>query len=229
LRVSVVVPVFNEASGKLAESIASAADADEIIVVDGGSSDSTRALVASLPAKLLVSRPGRARQMNAGAEHASGDLLLFLHADVVLPADWRTQIYVSNAHWGRFDVYFDFDLNDSLIARGLMQVVASFMNFRSRYTSIATGDQALFFTKRLFSKIGGFPDQPLMEDVEICQRLKKSGLQPANIRAKVRVSPRRWKSKGYFKTILLMWRLRWKYWRGASAEALHFEYYGHRR
>jgi rSAM/selenodomain-associated transferase 2 len=229
LRISVVVPVFNEAYGKLAESIASAAAADEIIVVDGGSTDGTQALVALLPARLISSKAGRASQMNAGAQLATGDMFLFLHADVTLPADWRGQIHAARAEWGRFDVCFESNLHDSLVTKTVMKVVAGFMNFRSRHSLIATGDQALFFTRQVFSTIGGFPDQLLMEDVEICRRLKQRRSRPVNIPSKVQVSPRRWKNEGYFKTILLMWRLRWQYWRGASAESLHSEYYGSRR
>lgn len=186
----------------------------EVIVVDGGSTDGTPDLAASLADQVLVAPPGRARQMNAGAARASGAALLFLHADTHLPDDAMHAVDLAlNRHrWGRFNVRFE-------SARPLLRLVARMMNLRSRLTGIATGDQALFVTRTAFESVGGFPELPLMEDIEISRRLKKTG-SPACLKTAVVTSARRWEEYGAWRTILLMWHLRWSYWRGASADKL---------
>jgi rSAM/selenodomain-associated transferase 2 len=214
---SIVVPVLNEAGGIEAtlRSLAPLrARGAELIVVDGGSRDATLALARPLADQVFVAPAGRARQMNAGAAAARGDVLLFLHADTQLPegADALVRNAVRRAPWGRFDVRID--------GRPLLlHVVAAAMNLRSRCTGIATGDQAFFVTRTAFDRVGGFPDQPLMEDVEISRRLRALG-RPACLRERVVTSGRRWEARGVWSTIFLMWRLRWRYWRGAPAEAL---------
>ena len=153
--------------------------------------------------------------MNAGAAQASGDVLLFLHADTTLPegADMAVlQAVAAGAAWGRFDVAIE--------GRSpMLRWVAWFMNQRSRLTGIATGDQAIFVTRAAFQRLGGFADQPLMEDIELSRRLRALS-PPACLRLRVHTSGRRWESRGVWRTIMLMWRLRWRYWRGASPEAL---------
>ena len=215
---SIVMPVLNEAAGIVATLAALAplrARGVEVIVVDGGSSDDTLALATPWADSLLVFPGGRARQMNAGAARSAGEVLLFLHADTQLPPGADNLVLEAlrgNAAWGRFDVRIDG-------APWMLAVVATLMNLRSRWSGIATGDQAIFMRRGLFESVAGFPDQPLMEDVEISRRLRAVS-RPVCLREKVRTSGRRWESRGVWSTIFLMWRLRWRYWRGESASAL---------
>lgn len=223
---SIVVPVYNEAGilTGLLEQLA-AAGAREIIIVDGGSTDGTweRLAKARAPSfRLLRSGTGRAVQMNSGALHASGDVLLFLHADTGLPAGALE--YVSQGlnrcpdrRWGRFDVRFD-------RTDPLLRVVAFAMNLRSAWSSICTGDQALFVYRDDFLRLGGFAPVPLMEDVEISRRLKRRS-RPLRIREPVTTASRRWARQGIIRTIVLMWRLRWLYWWGVPTSKLSKRYY----
>jgi rSAM/selenodomain-associated transferase 2 len=219
---AVVVPALDEAAG--IESTLSALSAlrargVEIVVVDGGSRDGTPALAAPLADGVVTSERGRARQMNAGAAATRAEVLLFLHADTRLPADADRRVLDAvqrGAAWGRFDVRID--------GRSRwLPVVAALMNIRSRLTGIATGDQAIFVTRAAFDRIGGFPDQPLMEDIEISRRLRRLA-RPACLRDKVVTSGRRWDTHGAWRTIVLMWRLRWAYWRGVPAQELARRY-----
>jgi rSAM/selenodomain-associated transferase 2 len=154
--------------------------------------------------------------MNAGAAQAGAEVLLFLHADTQRPGD-AVQLIAraladGNRVWGRFDVRI----------RGrafMLRVVSVMMNLRSRLSGIATGDQALFITRRAFDQVGGFPDQPLMEDIEISRRLLTLS-RPACIAQCAAPSGRRWESHGVWRTIVLMWRLRWDYWRGVPVQEL---------
>jgi rSAM/selenodomain-associated transferase 2 len=158
-----------------------------VVVVDGGSSDSSLAIAAGLADRAFVAPQGRARQMNAGAAVCTGDLLMFLHADTRLPHNADTLVRratLGRTQWGRFDVTID-------SPRLVMRIVEGLMNLRSRWTGIATGDQAIFVRKDLFNRIGGFPDQPLMEDVALSTRLKRHG-PPACLRERVTTSARRW-------------------------------------
>jgi rSAM/selenodomain-associated transferase 2 len=154
--------------------------------------------------------------MNAGARAASGELLLFLHADTALPPEADTLVAQALADgqrvWGRFDVRIDGH-------HGLLPVIATLMNLRSRWTGIATGDQCLFMTRAAFAAVGGFAEQPLMEDIALSARLLKLS-RPACLRARVLTSGRRWETRGVWRTVLLMWRLRWAYWRGVAPERL---------
>lgn len=218
-RLSIVMPVLDEAA-HLPERLAELADLRargvELVIVDGGSRDGTVALARAAGLAPLFTTAGRAHQMNAGAAHARGDVLLFLHADTRLPphADALVrQALADGRHvWGRFDVAIETRV-------AMLRVVAAMMNLRSRATGIATGDQAIFVTRAAFDAVGGFPEQPLMEDVELSKRLKRLSA-PACLRARARTSGRRWETHGVWRTILLMWRLRWAYWRGAPAAVL---------
>ena len=217
--VSIVMPVLDEAATLEAALRALAplrAEGAELIVVDGGSSDGTKTLAMPWADRVLLAPRGRALQMNAGAEVARGTLLLFLHADTRLP-DGALGAAVqalreSRRDWGRFDVRI------SGRSRWL-PLVAALMNLRSRLTGIATGDQAMFVRKKAFDAVGGFPEQPLMEDIELSRRLKRR-TRPACLREKAVTSGRRWDRHGALRTIMLMWRLRFDYWRGVSAERL---------
>lgn len=218
MKLSIIIPVLNEAAGLpgvLAALQPLRARGAELIVADGGSQDGSVALAGAQADHVLATPRGRARQMNAGAAVASGDWLLFLHADTRLPdgADALiAQAAVRGARWGRFDV--------RILGRSAwLPVVAWFMNRRSRLTGIATGDQALFIERSLFVQLGGYADQPLMEDIELCRRLRTLA-PPACLRERVQTSGRRWDERGALRTIALMWALRWRYWRGESPERL---------
>lgn len=218
---SIIVPVLNEAQNivPLLTRLKPLRERGvEVIVADGGSTDGTPALVASLADQVLAAPHGRARQMNAGAARATGVALLFLHADTHLPDDALRAVdfALNQRRWGRFDVRFDSQ-------RPLLRLVARMMNLRSRLTGIATGDQALFVTRAAFESVGGFPEQPLMEDIELSRRLGKIG-RPACLKISVVTSARRWEEHGAWPTILLMWRLRWAYWRGSEPAQLARRY-----
>ena len=209
-RLSVVVPALNEAGGIRAALEALAplrARGHEVIVVDGGSSDDTVRIAQGLADRVIQAQPGRALQMNAGARAASGDVLLFLHADTRLPPGAETLVFSSV--WGRFDVQIEG-------RHPLLKVVAGAMNLRSRLTGIATGDQAMFVRRDAFP---GFPEIPLMEDIALSRLLKRRAA-PACLRATVTTSGRRWESRGVLRTIFLMWSLRLLYFLGASPQRL---------
>lgn len=215
---SIVIPALNEAAGIEATLRALQplrARGVELVLADGGSGDGTAALARTWVDVVADAPRGRAVQMNAGAALARAEVLLFLHADTRLPplADVLVlQAVASGACWGRFDVRIEG-------RPWVLRVVATLMNLRSRASGIATGDQAIFVTREAFERVGGFPAQPLMEDVEISRRLKRLG-RPACLSAKVCTSGRRWEQRGVWRTILLMWQLRWRYWRGESAARL---------
>lgn len=224
LRLAIVVPVLEEASG-IAAALSALRPLRErgvrIVVVDGGSRDATEEQVRAAQVELIVGARGRAKQLNAGAAHVAtiADALLFLHADTRLPDDADRLIAAAlarGARWGRFDVRID--------GRSRwLGLVAALMNLRSRLTGICTGDQALFATRELFDAVGGFPDQPLMEDIEFSRRARRIA-RPAALRPPAVTSGRRWDEAGAWRTIVLMWRLRWRYFRGADAATLAREY-----
>ncbi|MBT9610148.1 TIGR04283 family arsenosugar biosynthesis glycosyltransferase [Aquabacterium sp.] len=216
---SIIVPMLNEA-GALGELLADLLPCQrrgcEVILVDGGSQDGSPHMARCAGFTVLDAPRGRARQMNAGAAAATGEVLLFLHADTRLPADADALIAQAmqdcGRAWGRFDV--------RITGRPLMlKVVARMVNLRSRLSGIATGDQAMFVCARSFAQVGGFPDQPLMEDVELSRRLKRLS-RPACLTTRVITSGRRWESRGVWRTIVLMWRLRLAYWLGVAPDQL---------
>ena len=214
--ISIIIPVLNEQAG--IESFLHALQAlrphCELLLVDGGSDDNTVALAQPYVDDIVFSDAGRAIQMNIGAAMATSPILLFLHADTYLPDNVLEQISCAINHhrWGRFDV----KLTGEPI---ILIVVAWLMNIRSRWTGIATGDQAIFVEKSLFEQLNGFADISLMEDIELSTRLNKLA-KPYCSKSKVFTSGRRWINFGVFKTISLMWWLRLQYFLGASPERL---------
>jgi rSAM/selenodomain-associated transferase 2 len=218
VKISIIVPVLNESSsikammGHWQKLQASRA---ELVFVDGGSTDGTVGLLQKGGMSAIPSARGRAVQMNTGAEQASGDILLFLHADTFLP-DEALGLVEKTSVWGRFDVRIEGEAR-------LFPLISFLINLRSRLSGIATGDQALFMTRDAFDRVGRFPEQPLMEDIEISKRLKRLS-RPLCLRVPVRTSGRRWEKRGVWNTIFLMWRLRFAYWRGVPATELVKEY-----
>ncbi len=188
----------------------------EVIVVDGQSDDNTVEKAQPLADRVLTELRGRARQMNAGARCAGGDVLWFLHADCQ-PPDGADKIIIdalkNDEHgWGRFDV--------CLSGSGIhYRVIECLMNIRSRFTGIATGDQGIFVKQKIFDRVGGFPNIPLMEDIAI-SKILCSIMPPACLKNKIITSSRRWQRRGIWQTILLMWRLRLAYAFGASPDKL---------
>ncbi|GAA0850516.1 TIGR04283 family arsenosugar biosynthesis glycosyltransferase [Marinobacter szutsaonensis] len=215
---SVIVPVWQEA-GAIVETLQALGPlrkaGHEVIVVDAGSPDRTAELARPWCDRVAVSGMGRAVQMNAGAAVAAGNVLLFLHADTRLPGSALVELEKfsrSRCGWGRFDVALS-------ARRPIFRVIAWFMNRRSRLTGICTGDQAMFVRRAVFEALGGFREIPLMEDVEFSRRLRLVS-RPWCIADPVVTDSRRWEQNGPWRTILLMWRLRWRYWRGESPESL---------
>ena len=222
MRLSIVVPTLDEAASieaTLAALQPARRRGAEIVVADGGSRDDTLALALPLADRVIEAPRGRAAQMNAGARLATGEALLFLHADTILPDGADEELLAALAtgsEWGRFDVAI-------AGAHALLPVVAMFMNARSRWTGVATGDQALFATRAAFETAGGFPEIPLMEDVALSKALRRAS-RPACLRTRVLTSGRRWERRGTLRTILLMWRLRLAYALGADPAALARRY-----
>ncbi|MGE0063831.1 MAG: TIGR04283 family arsenosugar biosynthesis glycosyltransferase [Xanthobacteraceae bacterium] len=222
MRLSIVIPVLNEAAG-IAPALERLAPlrrgGAEVIVADGGSTDATASLAAPHCDRVIVAPRGRAAQMNAGAAAASGDAILFLHADTQLPAGADRLIrdgLADGAHvWGRFDVTID--------GPPALAIVGRMMNLRSRATGIATGDQAIFVIRDAFERAGRFPEIALMEDIALSARLKNLS-RPLCLSARAVTSGRRWQRHGVLRTILLMWRLRFDYWRGADPQDLARRY-----
>lgn len=218
MNISIIIPALNEAANlpQLLSQLAPLRQRGaQLIIADGGSTDGSPELLAGL-AQWLSAPRGRARQMNAGAAQAKGEVLWFVHADSRLPEQADRLIAAALADgqhcWGRFDL--------RISGRPwLLKVVAQLINWRSRLTGIATGDQGIFVLRSTFESLGGFADLPLMEDVELTSRLRQIS-RPACIRERLTTSGRRWETRGLWRTIFLMWRLRWAYWRGVPIEQI---------
>jgi rSAM/selenodomain-associated transferase 2 len=222
---SIVIPALDEAANlaRVLPGLVAREPAAEVLVVDGGSADDSRAAVARVPSVRWLSGPrGRARQMNAGARAARGDILLFLHADTVLPEGAGAAILAALADAGTVGGRFDVRLDSR---RPLLALVGWLMNRRSRLTGICTGDQGIFVRRTVFEALGGYPDIPLMEDVELSRRLKRRGRLVA-LPLRVVTSARKWEREGVVRTIVLMWGLRLLYALGVSPARLHRCYYG---
>ncbi len=221
---SIIIPMLNEQKNirdllRLLQPARSCGA--ELIVVDGGSADSSCEYAEPLCDHLVHSERGRARQMNAGEKIANGTLLWFLHADSI-PSDvvldrLREVCGSSEVIWGRFNICMSG-------RHFLLKMVAFMMNIRSRVTGIATGDQGIFIHRDLFKKVNGFPELLLMEDISICGELKKIKI-PLCCTEKLLTSSRRWEEKGIFRTIVFMWWIRCAYAMGRNPKNLHQQYY----
>lgn len=232
--ISIIIPIRNEANNlpQLFDNINSLKPSpQQVILVDGGSKDDSISITQRYIEELMLdnksainwqvveSVAGRAAQMNTGAALATSEVLLFLHADTQLPIDAISEVAaaIETAEWGRFDVQLD-------SRQPMLWVVSTMINWRSRLSGIATGDQAIFIKRALFKQMDGYPKQALMEDVELCKRLKGSA-KPACLKSKVITSARRWQQHGTWRTIVLMWQLRFDYWRGVSTDNIKARYY----
>jgi rSAM/selenodomain-associated transferase 2 len=218
-QLSVIIPTLNEAGciQSTLEALQSLRSrGHEIILVDGGSSDATLSLGQPLVDRVVKTLPGRAHQMQAGADIARGDILWFLHADSNVPDATDTLIREAlekaQAGWGRFDIAFT-------DGHPLLTCVAWFMNQRSRLTGIATGDMGIFVRRTLFDRVGGLPSIPLMEDIRFSRSLKQHGL-PCRVTQTLGTSARRWHARGILRTIVTMWGLRLAYFAGINPERL---------
>lgn len=225
LTVAVIVPVLNEARSLpfLLSQFVGSNFPDELILVDGGSEDETAALAVAGGAQLIMSPAGRARQMNAGASAADSDILWFLHADSILPSNGLSSLRTkaaAGALWGRFNVKMSHD-------GWQYRLLAGLMNLRSRGTGICTGDMGIFVRRDLFQAQGGFADIPLMEDIEFSRRLRRVQW-PRCLAGPLVTSSRRWESRGFIATVVLMWSLRLQYFFGVSPDVLVRRYYPRR-
>jgi len=224
MKLSIIIPTLNEA-----ENIVSLLKAlqylrkinHEIILVDAGSTDKTIELAKKWVDFIELSKKGRAIQQNSGAKVANGDVLLFLHADTHLPETFLNEILVlkksTNFNWGRFDV----QLSGKQLG---FRVIEFMMNFRSRLTGIATGDQAIFVKKEMFEQINGFSNLSLMEDIDLSSRLNKIS-KPYCSKLKVITSSRRWEQNGLINTIILMWWYRLQFFFGVDSHKIEQKYY----
>jgi rSAM/selenodomain-associated transferase 2 len=221
---SIIIPILNEKHQLIKQMplLSSLCDQGyELVIVDGGSTDGSLIEIEKLRCKCLHVKASRGFQLHTGAKHSTNSVLLFLHIDTCITLQHLDDIFrtllSSNKHWGRFNVSF---ANKKFI----FSIIAWFMNKRSCLTGIATGDQAIFIKREAYFECGGFSDIPIMEDIEICKRLKKSSL-PLCLSNTVTTSSRKWEQQGVVKTILLMWRLRLLYFFGVSANRLAKLYY----
>ena len=224
---SVVIPTLNEAAAIVATLSSFQAlrhtGTVEVILVDGGSKDETTSVGGPLVDQLLTAQRGRAAQMNKGVAHAEGDYVLFLHADTNMSERQLRALITRLAPgcivWGRFDVRID-------APHVLLRVVEWLVNWRSRLTGIATGDQAIFIRRSTLVDLGGFADLPIMEDIELTSRLRRIA-RPTCLHERVQTSARRWLQHGIVRTIVLMWLMRAAYACGVSPQRLKRWYADH--
>jgi len=221
-QLSIIIPTLNEAGcirDILRQLQTLRGQGHEVILVDGGSGDETIAHAGPLVDRLLPAPAGRALQMNVGAQAASGRVFWFLHADTQLPdraAQCIIEAVQQDGSWGHFEVRLSGE-------HPLLRLVERMMNWRSRISGVATGDQGIFIRRELFERVGGFADLPLMEDIDLSTRLKREQ-RPVCLRDTLIASSRRWEQQGVLRTIALMWILRLAYFLGVPAARLAKHY-----
>lgn len=222
MKISVIVPVFREAEtiNGFLETVQTVfpAPAHEIIVVDGSPEGDTLAAIDLPQIKTIHSGRGRARQMNCGAAMARGKILLFLHADTLLPGD--APELITNLLSGDLDLVggaFSLGINDDRIP---LKVIECSANLRSRMTRAPYGDQSIFLKKDHFDRVGGFREIPIMEDLELMTRIRKKGGRIHILKQKSVTSPRRWKKEGIAVCTLRNWLIRLLYHLGVPADRL---------
>ncbi|HEY2664442.1 MAG TPA: TIGR04283 family arsenosugar biosynthesis glycosyltransferase [Candidatus Binataceae bacterium] len=218
IRLSIVVPVLNEQevlSATLAAIQEGAPDA-EVIVVDGGSSDASVRIAEQFTDQVLAAPRGRAQQQNLGAARSSGEALVFVHSDTIVPPTFSDDIAAALTDpWvcgGRFDIRFD-------DPRAISRLIGRAISLRSRLTRSATGDQAIFVRRATFARLGGFPEIPICEDLALMRLLKRAG-RVACLRSTVTSSARRWQHGGFARTIVLLWTIKSLYLCGVAPERL---------
>jgi rSAM/selenodomain-associated transferase 2 len=218
LKLSVIVPMLNEAGaiGATLAAIRVGAPDAEIVVVDGGSADGSVEIARPRCEVVIIGERGRAQQMNAGAARSSGDVMVFVHADTIVPKSFARDIETALADpsvvGGRFDIRLDDD-------HPLCVLIGSLISIRSRLSRTATGDQAIFVRRTIFDALGGFRDLPICEDLDFARRLKRAG-RVACLRTKVITSARRWRRGGILRTSIRMWTIRLLYLAGVSPSRL---------
>ncbi len=226
LRISIIIPVLNEAN-TIARVISTARNAEnvEIIVADGGSSDGTVEIAQNRADRSISTTPGRATQMNAGAAASTGDILLFLHADTLLPRGYDSLVRQALAKPSSVAGAFELKIDGRRLC---LRLVETGVNWRSNFLQMPYGDQAIFLSSATFDKIGGFPDLPLMEDFEFVRRLKKQG-RIEILPLPVLTSARRWQQVGVLKTTIVNQIVIIAYFLGVSPDRLAFWYRGQKK
>ena len=217
MHLTVVIPTLNEA-GTIRKALASVLSESDVeaIVADGGSTDETVALAQGLAHRVIESPAGRAIQMNAGAKGARGEILLFLHADTVLPPGWAVTVRESLSDPGVVGGAFDLEIAS---ASPNLSRIAKIANLRSRLTRVPYGDQAVFVRREVFERLGGYPEIPIMEDVAFGRRLKRAG-RLSFLPLAARTSARRWEAEGLIYTTVRNWALVLLFLAGISPERL---------
>ena len=227
VKISIIIPCLNE-SEQIVTTLRALQSlrqrGHEIILVDGGSHDNSLTLARHYVDHCLISAPGRATQMNQGVQIATGDVFCFIHADTLchhqLDQFICNALQQSSRMWGRFDI----QLSHNAFA---YRIISWFINKRSCLTGIATGDQGIFVCRNIFKKINGYTEQPLMEDIDLSNRLNKISRPLCIHTPRLITSSRRWEQQGIARTILLMWWIRLKYFCGVPASTLVKSYSPH--